>query len=155
MIKNKIQKILVPLDGSKNSFRALDAAISLARNSQAVIIGVYVMPMSIISSIQPAGFIPPVSNVKFIDISKHLSKEAEKFMSDAKIRSAKKGIIFKSKIMHGQPGPDIIRVAHNKKNKFDLIVIGTRGRSSAKELFFGSTSKYVVHKSKIPVLIIK
>lgn len=34
MIKNKIQKILVPLDGSKNSFRGLDETIIIARNCQ-------------------------------------------------------------------------------------------------------------------------
>jgi nucleotide-binding universal stress UspA family protein len=36
-----------------------------------------------------------------------------------------------------------------------MIVMGSRGRSSAKEMFFGSVSNYVVHASKIPVLIVK
>jgi nucleotide-binding universal stress UspA family protein len=57
--------------------------------------------------------------------------------------------------MQGQPGLDIIRVAHNKKNKVDLIVVGSRGRGSAKEVFFGSTSNYVVHKAKTPVIVVK
>ena len=42
-----------------------------------------------------------------------------------------------------------------QKIKIDLVVIGSRGRSSAKELFFGSTSQFVLHKSKPPVLVIK
>jgi len=49
----------------------------------------------------------------------------------------------------------IVKFAHTKKNKFDLIVIGSRGMGSAKEIFLGSTSNYVLHKSKIPVLIVK
>ncbi|MBA4436755.1 MAG: universal stress protein, partial [Nitrosopumilaceae archaeon] len=40
MIKKKISKILVPLDGSKNSQRGLEMAISLARQCGATITGV-------------------------------------------------------------------------------------------------------------------
>jgi nucleotide-binding universal stress UspA family protein len=42
MIRGKIKKILVPLDGSKNSLRGLDEAIYLARQCQATITGLYV-----------------------------------------------------------------------------------------------------------------
>ncbi|MEO2220658.1 MAG: universal stress protein, partial [Nitrosopumilus sp.] len=38
---------------------------------------------------------------------------------------------------------------------FDMIVMGSRGRSTTKEIFFGSVSNYVVHTSKIPVVIVK
>ena len=41
MIKKKISKILVPLDGSKNSKRGLESAITLARNCGATITGFY------------------------------------------------------------------------------------------------------------------
>jgi nucleotide-binding universal stress UspA family protein len=43
MIKNKIKKILVPIDGSKNSLRGFDEAIYFARQCQAVINGLYVI----------------------------------------------------------------------------------------------------------------
>ena len=49
----------------------------------------------------------------------------------------------------------IAKFANNKKNGIDLVVIGARGRSSAKELFLGSVSNYVLHKSKKPVLVVK
>ena len=42
-----------------------------------------------------------------------------------------------------------------ERKNFDLVVIGSRGMGAAKEIFLGSTSNYVLHKSKKPVLIVK
>jgi len=39
--------------------------------------------------------------------------------------------------------------------RFDLVVIGARGRGSLKEAFLGSVSNAIVHKCKIPVMIVK
>ncbi|MDH3360928.1 MAG: universal stress protein [Nitrosopumilus sp.] len=142
MIKNKIQKILVALDGSKNSFRGLDEAIIIARNSKSVISGTYVTPLS-----------PPASSEQKAYVKNVLLKNANEFMEKAKTRCAQNGILFYEKILYGKEGPKIVKFAHDKK--FDLIVIGSRGMSSLKEAFLGSTSNYVLHKSKIPVLIVK
>jgi nucleotide-binding universal stress UspA family protein len=144
MIKplNQIKKILVALDGSENSFRGLAEAIVIARNCQAIITGVYVTPLS-----------PPASIEQKKYIKNYLLKNINKFMKKAKTHSAQKGILFYEKILHGDDGPKIVKFAQDKH--FDLIVIGSRGMSSVKEIFLGSTSNYVVHKSKIPVLIVK
>jgi nucleotide-binding universal stress UspA family protein len=83
----------------------------------------------------------------------HLSKEAKKFMEEAKTKSAKKGIVFKSKIIFGSPTVEIEELS--RKGKFDIIVIGSRGQSGLKEAFLGSVANAIVHKSKIPVLVVK
>lgn len=142
MIKSQIKKILVPLDGSKNSFRGLDEAIIIARNGQAVITGVYVTPLS-----------PPASAEQKAYIKDVLLKNAEKFMEKAKTRCTQNEILFYEKILHGDEGPKIVKFAHDKN--FDLIVMGSRGMSSLKEMFLGSTSNFVLHKVKIPVTIVK
>jgi len=64
-----------------------------------------------------------------------------------------KNVRFFNVLEFGKEGRKIVSFA--QKNNFDLIVIGSRGMGKMKEIFFGSTSNYVVHKSKIPVLIIK
>ena len=74
-------------------------------------------------------------------------------MKKAKLRSAKKGILFFDIVSYGDEGKRIVEVADRKN--FDLIVIGSRGLGSMKEMFLGSTSNYVLHKSKKPVLIVK
>jgi nucleotide-binding universal stress UspA family protein len=56
-------------------------------------------------------------------------------------------------VENGEECRTIVSFAH--KNNFDLIVIGSRGMGKVGEFFLGSTSNYVVHSSKIPVLIIK
>ena len=138
----KIKKILVPLDGSSNSFRGLDTAIHMARDCQATITGLYV-----------AGIVKPRTNDPITPLEKILLGHAQKIMKKAKIKAAQKGILFFDRVTYGDDGKRIVEVAD--KQNFDLIVIGSRGLGAAKELFLGSTSNYVLHKSKKPVLVVK
>ena len=142
MLRKQIKKILVPMDGSKNSLRGLDEGIYLARQCQAVITGLYVIPIfprNLVDSIMPFQI--------------HLTKEAKKFMENAKVKCAQKGIIFKSKVIFGSPTIEINDLA--QRGKFDIIIIGSRGQSGIKEVFLGSVANAIVHKSKIPVLVVK
>ena len=144
MIKKKVTKILVPLDGSKNSQRGLEMAISVARQFGATITGVYSI------------YAPPHSEFRGVgSVEESLNEEVKKIMDNAKVLAAQNGIVFKEKLMRGDIGYNIIKLAHNKKEKFNLIIIGNRGRGSLKEMFFGSVSNYVIHASKIPVLLVK
>jgi nucleotide-binding universal stress UspA family protein len=138
----KIKKILVPLDGSSNSFRGLDVAIHMARESHATITGLYV-----------AAITKPRANDKITPLEKILLGHAQKIMKKSKLKAAQKGILFFDRVSYGDDGKRIVEVA--EKQNFDLIVIGSRGLGSAKEFFLGSTSNYVLHKSKKPVLIVK
>ena len=140
----KTKKMLVPLDGSDNSIRGLDMAIHIARQSHGTITALAVKSVPGIYAIHPFGF---------LDFSS--MTEVKKILESAKTRAAKKGIQLTGKALAGDPGFDIARFANNKKNGIDLVVIGARGRGSAKEIFLGSVSNYVLHKVKKPVLIVK
>jgi nucleotide-binding universal stress UspA family protein len=142
-VNKKIDKILVPIDGSKNSIRGLEMAISIAMQSGATITCVY--SLSII----------PRSEFQVGQMKKEWSKDIKKIMKEAEALVTQGGITFREKIMRGDTGYNIIKLAHDKKENYDLIVIGSRGRGTMKELFLGSVSNYVVHSSKIPVLIVK
>ncbi len=139
---SKIKKILVPLDGSSNSFRGLDVAIQMARQCHATLTGLYV-----------AGIVKPGISEPVTPQEKILLKHAQKIMKKAKLKAAKKGILFFDRVSYGDEEKRIVDVA--EKKNFDLIVIGSRGMGAAKEIFLGSTSNYVLHKSKKPVLIVK
>ena len=142
MMKQAIKKILVPLDGSKNSFRGLDEAIYLARQCDATITGICVIPLY---TVNLGRLLTP--------LKKESEKEAKKFMLKAKTMAAKNGIVFHEKIMFGNEAWEITEFASYKK--FDIIVMGSRGLGAVKEAFLGSVANSVVHKSKVPVLVIK
>jgi nucleotide-binding universal stress UspA family protein len=142
VIKTQFKNILVPLDGSKNSIRGLNVAISLARQCQAQIMGICVIER------------PPHSAFRSVKYpEKPLLRDAQSTMQFAKKHCAQNGILFEKKIVFGDPGYTIVKFAKDKK--FDVIVIGARGMGALKELFFGSVSNYVLHKSNVPVLLVK
>lgn len=143
-MKPKIKRILVPLDGSENSVKGLDMAIYLARQCNATIVGLYVVPFYVAKS-GPRIFGP---------YREQMLEPMRKFLHEAKIHSAKNGIVFDEKIIEGDViATDIANFARNKK--FDLIVIASRGFGPVQEIFLGSAAYGVLHKSKIPVLLIK
>ena len=144
MASVKIKKILVPLDGSKNSLRALDMAIALARRCDAIIVGICVI------------YAP--SRTEFgrgMEVEKGSYEKVKKFMNAAKTLAAQNGIVFDEKISYGNIGYNIVKFAHSKNNKIDMIVMASRGRGTVKEIFFGSVSHYVLHASDLPVLVVK
>lgn len=137
-----MQKILVPLDGSKNSLRALNKAIVLAQQNNAEITGIFVIQNN------PS----ELSIIKNI-LTRSLKKQYQTIMKNARILCKKNKVDFIDTLEFGHEGNTIVSFA--QKNNFGIIVIGTRGLGSIKEFFLGSTSSYVVHNSKIPVLVVK
>jgi nucleotide-binding universal stress UspA family protein len=137
-------KILVPLDGSDNSFRALDAAVFLASKSDSTIDLVYCV------SVFPSIEVQMVDPIKCQILER---KFAESVLKKALSICKKSDIKSNHAILYGTPGYTIIK--YIKSNKIDLVVIGSRGRSAMREVFLGSVSNYVLHKSPAPVLVIK
>jgi nucleotide-binding universal stress UspA family protein len=138
----KIKTILVPLDGSKNSFKALAKAIFIAKKCNSSITALYVLRTA---------FDNP--NLIYVPQTQNELKKVEKFLDTAKNQVTKNSIKFKKEIVFGHEAKEVINFA--QKGKFDLIVIGARGRGTIKQMLLGSVSNAIVHSSKIPVLIIK
>ena len=140
------KKIMVCLDGSKNSLRGLDKAISFAKQSDASIIGVHSDTSFSAFSAVRAPILP----------EKKWKKDVRKIIQDAMKKVEKNNIEFQGVVIGGHSsGIDLTIFANNPANKIDQIVIGSRGMGFPKELFFGSTSNFVLHKAKAPVTIVK
>ncbi len=138
----KFNKILVPLDGSKNSMRGLDEAIGIAKASGAEITGFYVFHL------------PFAAGIKYTKKMKDAAQDkAVKAIGPAMRKTQQAGAKFQYKTGGGNVGSEIVNFA--KKGKYDMIIIGARGLTGTKEKFLGSVSNHVMHKSNIPVLVVK
>jgi nucleotide-binding universal stress UspA family protein len=140
------KRIMVCLDGSKNSLRGLDKAISFAKQSNAIIIGVHSDTSFSAFSAVRAPILP----------EKKWTNKVKGIISTAQKKVEKNKIIFEGVVIGGHTsGIDLTTFANNPSNKIDQIVIGSRGMGFPKEIFFGSTSNFILHKAKVPVTIVK
>jgi nucleotide-binding universal stress UspA family protein len=134
-----IRKVLVPLDGSKHSRRALDLAIAISNDKNTTITGLHVIHFPIIANSR---------------IKKQHQRIATKIIGHAAKVAKNADVQFNGKInSNGYVGKQIVKLAQN--GKFDVIVMGSRGPNPIAEMFLGSVANYVLNKSKIPVLIVK
>ncbi|HSB95094.1 MAG TPA: universal stress protein [Spongiibacteraceae bacterium] len=139
-------KILCPVDGSKTSNRGMREAIRIARELNAQILFLNVVDYSAFL-VYPAGI---------DDWSDAWHREGKKIVAKAHRAAQKKSVFAEEKaieIRKGRVASAI--VAEAKKNKADLIVMGTHGRRGIGGFLLGSDAATVVAASAIPVLLVK
>jgi nucleotide-binding universal stress UspA family protein len=133
--------ILVAIDGSSSSRRALGYAIDLARAANARLTLMTVAP-------------PPGAYVARAGVSTETMRaELDSWAED--ILKAAAGAIPDDVIPHrvqrtGHAGPEIVKEL--ERGGYDLIVLGSRGRGRAQEGLLGSVNGYVHFHSRVPLL---
>ena len=138
-----IKRILVPLDGSKNSERGIEMAVDLANDAKRTIVGLYVKPTSI-------------NSIKYGELfNAEQNRLMEVIFHSAKTKCEKYDVKFIEETIVGDAKSSIVKYANDNSRKIDLIIMGARGRGSVKAAFMGSVSNHVLNKSKIPVLVVK
>jgi len=140
-----IRKILVPFDDSQNSHRALNMGINFAKIFKSKLVIIHVV------------YIPPYGGFQRSNADKvNAMMHVKKLMSSATILCKKNAVTCKNVVKHGDiPGDLIAKFINKPSNKIDLVVIGSRGKSLTHNIFFGSTSNHVLHKTKKPVVVVK
>ena len=138
-------RILVPVDGSDNSYRALDAALLLSEK-----LGAEVTVIHVIEDI-PVSYV--VSEKLLREIVDAYKRENQLILSNCSEIATKKGLVIQTKLLQGNPGSIILDFC--EKEKYDIIIMGSRGMGKFKELVLGSVSSKVLHHSSCPVMIIR
>ncbi len=139
-------KIIVGVDGSPSSTRAVEWCATHAATLEAEVVAVYSIEMPVYA-VSPFGYMPtPVS----------WEPDREE-LHDAIQREwcaplSKANIPFRVVLSDGPPAPAIIAVAKNEAA--DLVVTGRRGRGGFAELLLGSTSHALSHHLDRPLMII-
>jgi nucleotide-binding universal stress UspA family protein len=140
-------KILVPIDGSKNSMQAVKAVGDIANNKDDIHL-VTVIPFY-------AGLDLEISAKQMTKLEETMKKRGEEIIEKAATVLSDKGITPKSNVSSAASAADeIIDVA--TKKKIDLIVIGSQGLGGASTRFFmGSVASKVVSYAPCSVYLIK
>ena len=149
MIKN----ILVAVDCSENSIRALDFALDLAEKYSAAVtvLNVSESPAMGAVPLEPT----TVTGDSMVLFAKDLQRLHEDILSKA-VAHAKEvnpEVTVLSKLREGDPALEI--VAEAKEASFDIVVVGHRGEGRIREIFLGNISEKVTHLAPCPVVIVR
>ena len=159
MMTSLFEKILVPLDGSEHSLKALTVAIEIAKKfgGKISLVHIYSVAVSPIIAPEPSTLTPPMLPMMTPEeISKAVEatrKASMNILTDGKQKAEAEGVQVETVLKEGHIVQEIIKTA--KEGKFDLIVIGARGISKIRELLLGSVTDGVIHHASCPVLVIK
>ena len=141
-------KILLAVDGSKNSLNAVDCLIEHAdwyrEKPQVELVTVHL----------PVPKLPRMSLVVGKNqIRRYYEEEGEARLVAAKKKLYAAGIEYRPRILVGPIAETIVE--HAKHSRCDLIFIGSRGMTELGKALLGSTATKVLHLSSIPVLLVK
>ncbi len=136
-------KILVPTDGSEFTKPAIMKAIELAKEVGGKITAMYVIDQTVF------GNMPMDSSVTAVyDMMKAEGGSATEFVTT---KGKEYGVEVESIVIDGSPVKAIIEASSD----YDLIVMGTLGRTGFAKLMMGSVAERVVRYSKCPVMVVK
>ena len=135
--------ILVGLDRSASSRRALEHAVDLARAGNARLTLITVAP--------PVSTYVTLGGVSVDTMTEELDKWAQEVL-DAALRTIPDDVIAHAIQARGHPGPKILEELN--RGGYDLIVLGSRGRGRAQEGLLGSVNGYIHFHSKVPLLTV-
>ncbi|MCM3568617.1 universal stress protein [Neobacillus mesonae] len=140
-------KIVVPFDNSELSKKALEMAITLAKQDEKITLDV-ITAVDTNSSVYVYGAYTSIDPIR-----KSMLEDAKKTLNDIEKKLSDVPNKTQTHLLEGSPGKSIIDFINREQP--DLVVMGSRGLSGLKEVFLGSVSHYVVQKSPRPVFIVK
>ena len=153
------EKILVPVDGSEHSIRALEKATQIAKKfgGKITLIHAYSVTVQPIIVPEPAALsssgIPYLTAAEISRVSEAARDFGNRILKDGEEKVKAEKVEVEKVLIEGHAVQEIVRAA--KEGNFDLIVIGARGISHIREMFLGSVTDGVIHHATCPVLVVK
>ncbi|WP_420321501.1 universal stress protein [Flagellimonas sp.] len=140
-----MKSIIVPVDFSEQSEKALKVAANLAKEHDAELLVLHMLELSP-AIMSESGYVSQEQVVHLIRIGE---KRFAKFLD----KPYMKGVAITPVIKHYKVFSEVNDLA--QKHNADLIVMGSHGTDGLKEIFIGSNTERVVRTSDVPVLVIK
>lgn len=142
-------KILLAVDGSKHSKKAIEKTIRL--------MGLLECQVTLLSVAEKMPIYHYGTEMGSVHIHEEMVEERMKasneILKSSKEAFEKKNLEVETLALEGQPAETICRVAED--GKYDVIIIGSRGLGGIQQLLLGSVSNKVVNQSSVSVLVVK
>ena len=143
------RKILLAMDGSDDSDHAYRWYLKFFRQKDDYVIFVHCPEMS---QLQLSCFFTK-STEEIKDMMLHEENETKLLLARLNEHLKREGISGKTIRLDGDPREALTEIA--EKENIDCIITGSRGVNRKRSTIIGSVSSYLVHHSKVPVMIVK
>ena len=146
---NTITNILVPVDFSPHAEYAFTYATRLAERFGAKLALLYVVDDSFVTG----GWSSEIYVPNVPELMENLIADADRRLATLKASAAALGLTAETAVIRGRPAHAIVE--HAKSGGFDLIVMGTHGRTGVSHVVMGSVAERVLRKAPCPVLTVR
>lgn len=140
---SEFKKILIPTDGSEYTKPAIAKGLALAKQMDAEVTAMYVVDQT--------SFINFPMDSTIVSVYSLLEKEGKDALDFVVNEGEKLGIKVKMLIEEGSPSRKIIEASKN----YDLVVMGTLGRTGISKILLGSVAEKVIRFAECPVMVIR
>ncbi len=148
-------KILVPVDGSINSMKAIDYAVNLAEKYKSEIIALHVLYSQSGFAFHKETVAGTITSSSLNDLNLEAKQEAEKWFKEINKRAEKMNVQVKTEVVFTVISIVEGILTHAEKENIDLIIIGSKGKSGWKKLIVGSVASGISTYAHCPILIVR
>ena len=141
----RMKRILVPVDFSEASLKALRYAVAFAEQFRATLFLVHI--------VEPASFVNDLGNVSLTLSDRETANRLHHKLVMLGRRLVRPSVPVKPLVCIGKPFYEIVGVAQTFD--VDLIIIATQGHTGVKRALLGSTAERVVRHAPCPVLVVR
>ena len=155
MNDNIFSKILVPIDGSTNSMKAIDYAVDLAEKYNSELLALHVLYSQSGFAFHKETVAGAITSSSLNDLNLDAKQEAEKWFEEIIEKAVKRKIQIKTEVMFTVISIVEGILTYAEKENINLIIIGSKGKSGWKKLIVGSVASGISTYAHCPILIVK
>lgn len=146
-------KILLPTDGSKNSEKAIEHALTIAEYENAEIVILNVVDSVYLAGLPEEDLITK-SEMILEEESKKVTSRVEEIINDIEEKKGSEGksIKMSTRTVEGNAADVILKLS--EEEDIDLIVIASSGKHMLDRFLLGSVTEKTVRHTKVPILVI-
>lgn len=142
------QHVLVPVDGSSRSEKALEYVLEELPEPRITL-------LHVLEPVSPMGY----GDDEYFDVEEYRAEtdrqreRGEEMLEEYRDTAAGRGVEVETLLASGQPARQILEAAES--SDVDHVVMGSRGRSGVGRVLFGSVAETVTRRAPVPVTIVR